>query len=81
MSGGGGGGNATVYTNLLPTYIPGVQAKVEEWLSAANSLSLSTFSAYSGTTYAAQDSNETDGIAAVATRGRYGSTIELDGKA
>ncbi len=81
MSGGGGGGNSTVYTNLLPTYIPGVQAKVEEWLSAANSLSLSTFSAYSGTTYAAQDSNETDGIAAVATRGRYGSTIELDGKA
>jgi hypothetical protein len=82
MSGGGsGGGNSVVYTNLLPTYIPGVQAKVEEWMTAANALSSSNFSAYTDPTYAAQDTNETDGIAAVATRGRYGSTIELDGKA
>ena len=81
MSGGGGGGDSIVYTNLLPTYIPGVQAKVEEWMTAANALSSSNFTAYTDPTYAAQDTNETDGIAAVATRGRYGSTIELDGKA
>ncbi len=79
--GGGGGGNSVTYTNLLPTYIPEVQVKVEEWMGAANTLSSSNFSAYGGVTYAAQNTDETDGIAAVATRGRYGSTIELDGKA
>jgi hypothetical protein len=79
--GGGGGGTSYVYTNMLPTYIPGVQAKVEEWMVAANSLSSGNFTTYTDPTYAAQDTNETDGIAAVATRGRYGSTIELDGKA
>lgn len=78
---GGGGGNSTTYTNLLPTYIPGVQAAVEEWMAAAITLSSSNFSAYTDPTYAAQNADETDGIAAVATRGRYGSTIELDGKA
>jgi len=82
MSGGGGGSSSgTTYTNLLPTYIPGVQAKVEEWMGEAATLASSNFSAYTDPTYAAQDANETDGIAAVATRGRYGSTIELDGKA
>ena len=80
MSGGGGGGESVTYTNLLPTYIPGVQEKVEEWLAAAGSLSSSNFSAYADPTYAVQNANETDGIAAVATRGRFGSTIELDGK-
>jgi hypothetical protein len=81
MGGGGGGGNSITYTNLLPTYIPGVQAKVEEWLAEASSLSSSNFAVYTDPTYAAQNTDETDGIAAVATRGRYGSTIELDGKA
>jgi hypothetical protein len=79
--GGGGGGTSIIYTNMLPTYIPGVQAKVEEWMTAANALSSSNFAAYTDPTYAAQNTNETDGIAAVATRGRYGSMIELDGKA
>jgi hypothetical protein len=79
--GGGGGGDSVIYTNLLPTYIPGVQAKVEEWMTAANALSSSNFSAYPDPTYAAQNVDETDGIAAVAVRGRSGSTIELDGKA
>jgi hypothetical protein len=81
MGGSSSGGESIIYTNMLPTYIPGVQAKVEEWMAAADTLADSNFSAYTGLTYAAQDANETDGIAAVATRGRYGSTIELDGKA
>jgi hypothetical protein len=50
-------------------------------MAAASALSAANFSAYADPTYAAQNGNETDGIAAVATRGRYGSTIELDGKA
>jgi hypothetical protein len=79
--GGGGGGDSITYTNLLPTYIPGVQEKVEEWMAAASTLSLSNFTAYPDPTYAAQNVDETDGIAAVATRGRYGSAVELDGKA
>ena len=78
---GGGDADTTVYTNLIPTYIPGFQDWTVEYLASATSLSMSNFTPYAGLTYAAQDANETDGIAAVATRGRYGSTIELDGKA
>jgi hypothetical protein len=66
---------------LIPTYIPGFQDWTVEYLTNAASLSMSNFTAYPSLTYAAQDANETDGIAAVATRGRFGSTIELDGKA
>ena len=79
--GGGGSGDSVSYTNLIPTYIPGFQDWTVEYLTNAASLSMSNFTAYPGLTYAAQDANETDGIAALATRGRYGSTIELDGKA
>jgi len=79
--GGGGSGDSVSITNLIPTYIPGFQDWTVEYLTNAASLSMSNFSAYPDPTYAAQDANETDGIAAVATRGRYGSTIELDGKA
>lgn len=81
--GGGGGGDSTstTYTNLIPTYIPGFQQWTEEYLQEAASLSTSNFLPYPGPTYASQDANETDGIAAVATRGRFGSQVELDGKA
>jgi len=83
MTGGSGssGGDSVNYTNLIPTYIPGFQDWTIEYLESAASLSMSNYIAYAGATYAAQDANETDGIAALATRGRYGSTIELDGKA
>jgi hypothetical protein len=79
--GGGGSGDSVSYTNLIPTYIPGFQDWTVEYLASAAALSMSNYTPYSGLTYAAQDANETDGIAALATRGRYGSTIELDGKA
>lgn len=80
-SSSGGGGDSTTYTNLIPTYIPGFQDWTVEYLASASSLSMGNFIPYGGNTYAAQDVNETDGIAALATRGRSGSTIELDGKA
>lgn len=80
-SGGGGSGDSVTLTNLIPTYIPGFQDWTLDYMANAAALSMSNFTAYGGETYAAQDTNETDGIAAVATRGRYGSTIELDGKA
>ena len=75
------GGDSVTYTNLIPTYIPGFQDWTTEYLGSAASLSAGNFVPYGEATYAAQDANETDGIAALATRGRYGSTIELDGKA
>jgi len=75
------GGDSVTYTNLIPTYIPGFQDWTTEYLASAASLSTGNFVPYGGNTYAAQDVNETDGIAALATRGRDGSTIELDGKA
>jgi hypothetical protein len=78
---GGGDADSTIYTNLIPTYIPGFQDWTVEYMASAASLSMSNFTPYADSTYAAQDANETDGIAAGATRGRYGSTIELDGKA
>lgn len=82
--GGGGGGDtsSTMYTNMIPTYIPGFQEWTEEYLAEALALSTApNYQEYTGDTYAAQDANETDGIAAVATRGRFGSQVELDGKA
>ncbi len=78
---GGGGGSSTIYTNLIPTYIPGFQAAAEDYLADALALSAANFTAYPNPTYAVQNADETDGIAALATRGRYGSTVELDGKA
>ena len=81
FGGGGGGGNSVTYTNLLPTYIPGFQDWTEEYLTEAATLAAGNFFPYPDPTYAAQNLNETDGIAKVAFRGRYGSQVELDGKA
>jgi len=82
MGGGGGSSDSTttMYTNLLPTYIPGVQEMVEDWMAAASALSSSNFSAYPDPTYADLNADEVDGIDAVAVRGGSGSAIELDGK-
>jgi len=85
MGGGGGGGGATssvMYTNLVPTYISGFQGWVEAYMAEAQYIGLTVpnYTVYSGPTYAAQDANETDGISALATRGQYGSSVELDGK-
>ena len=81
----GGGGQEDiqtwVYTNLLPTYLPGFEGWAIDYIAEAAALSLGNFYEYTGETYAAQDANETDGIAAVATRGESGAQIELDGKA
>jgi hypothetical protein len=80
--GGGGGGSQDMvsYTNLLPTYITGIQTWTEAYLTQAMSLSANNFTAYGGTTYAAQDANELAGIAALALRGTSGAAIEADGK-
>lgn len=80
--GGGGGGSQDMvsYTNLLPTYITGIQTWTTAYLAEAMLLSANNFSAYGGTTYAAQDANELAGIAALALRGSAGAGIEADGK-
>lgn len=80
--GGGGGGSQDMvsYTNLLPTYITGIETWATAYITQAISLSGSNFTAYGGTTYAAQDANELAGIAALALRGSAGAAIEADGK-
>jgi hypothetical protein len=82
--GGGGGGSQDMvsYTNLLPTYIPGIQTWAIAYLSAAISMMQSpgNFTAYPDPTYAAQNANELAGIAALALRGFAGATVEIDGK-
>jgi|GEM_PF-2064131 len=79
----GGGSESTdmvSYTNLIPTYITGMQGWVEAYLAEAMSLSASHYTTYTGTTYAVQNADETDGIAALALRGSGGAAIETDGK-
>ncbi len=76
--GGGGGGDGTTNTNLLPSYISGLSGNAQAYLNDAQFLSHGNFHPYPGTTYAAQNANEIAGIAALATRGAYGSKIESD---
>ena len=82
--GGGGGGSQDMvsYTNLLPTYITGIQTWATSYLSAAMSMmeSPGNFTAYPDPTYAAQNANELAGIAALAARGTSGALVEADGK-
>jgi hypothetical protein len=82
--GGGGGGSMDMvsYTNLLPTYITGIQTWATAYLSAAMSMmeSPGNFTAYPDPTYAAQNANELAGIAALALRGTSGALVEADGK-
>jgi len=70
------------YTNLLPTYITGIQTWATAYLSAAMSMmeSPGNFTAYPDLTYAAQNANELAGIAALAARGTSGALVEADGK-
>jgi len=81
---GGGGGSTDVvsYTNLLPTYIPGIQTWATEYLSEAVSKAAApgNFTEYTDPTYAAQDANELAGITALALRGFSGAAIEAYGK-
>jgi hypothetical protein len=81
MVGGGGGGStdSTTYTNLIPTYIPGMQAWAVQYLADALALSVANFVPYPGETYAPQDINEIYGALAMAYRGA-GSDIEADGE-
>src|SRR3972149_8231052 len=82
--GGGGRGSQDMvsYTNLLPTYITGIQTWATAYLSAAMSMmeSPGNFTAYPDLTYAAQNANELAGIAALALRGTSGALVEADGK-
>jgi hypothetical protein len=79
---GGESQDMVSYTNLLPTYIPGIQSWATAYLAAAMGMMTSpgNFTAYAGTTYAAQNANELAGIAALALRGSAGAPIEADGK-
>jgi len=83
--GGGGGGSQDMvsYTNLLPTYIPGIQTWASAYLQQAIDMMQSpgNFSEYTPLTYAAQNANELAGIAALALRGTMGAEVEADGKA
>jgi len=82
---GGGGGssdsNTTIYTNLLPTYIAGIQTWAVDYLNQSAAISLTNFEPYTGTTYAPQNANELAGIAALVVRGTSGSSIEAYGEA
>jgi len=82
--GGGGGGSQDMvsYTNLLPTYITGIQSWAMAYLQAATDMSASpgNFTAYTDPTYAAQNADELAGIAALAARGTSGAAIEAYGK-
>jgi hypothetical protein len=83
--GGGGGGSQDMvsYTNLLPTYISGIQSWATAYLAAAINMAGTpgNFTEYTDPTYAAQDANELAGIAALALRGSAGALVEADGKA
>jgi len=82
-SGGGGGSQDMVsYTNLLPTYITGIQTWATAYLSSAISMmeAPGNFTEYTDPTYAAQNANELAGIAALAVRGTSGALVEADGK-
>lgn len=82
--GGGGGGSQDMvsYTNLLPTYITGIQSWATAYLQSAMDMAASpgNFTEYTAPTYAAQNANELAGITALALRGTSGATIEAYGK-
>lgn len=77
MCGGGGSSSTTVTTNLLPDY---AQPYVEAYLTKMTELSNLGYATYPGATYAEQNTNELDGITALATRGRNGSILITKGK-
>ena len=83
VGGGGGSQDMVSYTNLLPTYIPGIQTWASAYLQQAIDMMQSpgNFSEYTPLTYAAQNANELAGIAALALRGTAGAEVEADGKA
>src|SRR5665647_406056 len=78
MGCGGGSSDSTMFTNLIPTYIPGMQDLTVNYMANALALSINTFKAYPSATYAVQDTNELNGITAMALRGSSGSPIEID---
>ena len=75
---GSGSNNQTVTTNLLPDY---AQPHVIKYLDAMTILSNNAYATYTGSTYAAQNADEVDGIAALAARGRNGSALVVSGSA
>lgn len=81
MGGGGGGSGSnsvsTIDKNLLPDY---AQPQVEDYLRRSNALSVTAYTPYAGVTYASQNADETDGIAALASRGRNSHTIITKGE-
>ncbi|MCR4293620.1 MAG: hypothetical protein NUV76_12175 [Candidatus Kuenenia sp.] len=72
MGKGAGSSNQTVTTNLLPDY---AQPYVEAYLTKMTELSNLGYATYPGATYAEQNTNELDGITALATRGRNSSPL------
>lgn len=72
MSGGGGGTNTSTIRTVPPWAVPYVQAYAE---TAYNLWQAGTLSAYSGSTSAAQNQDEVDGIDGLANRGRYGDQV------
>lgn len=70
--GGGSGSTSSVQESPLPDY---AQDKVEKYLQTSNLLSNEAYAAYTGSTYAERNSDEADGITAIATRARAGHTI------
>lgn len=77
MGKGAGSSNQTVTTSLLPDY---AQPYVEAYLTKMTELSNLGYATYPGVTYAEQNTNELDGITALATRGRNGSLLVTKGK-
>lgn len=72
MAKGSGSSSTTVDKNLLPDY---AQPQVQAYLSRSNTLSLRAYTPYPDITYAAQNADEIDGIANLASRGRNGHPI------
>lgn len=76
--GGSGSGTLTTEANYIPDY---AQDEVEDYLSRSLALSLSAYSPYTGSTYAAQDSNELAGITAIKVRASGGSSMVFSARA
>lgn len=77
MGGGSGASNSVVEQNLLPAY---AQTYVKDYLARSQTLSKTGYQTYQGLTYAAQDQNEVDGIAALKTRATNGHPIITKGE-
>lgn len=76
MGGGGGSQNNNITsTTLLPSWASG---QVQTYLSMLRGLDV--YNPYTGTTYATQNTDEIDGIAAIATRGRSSHSIISKGE-